>query len=497
MLSKKAIEQKIEEIRALINAEITPFYEGDGAAQSKRKLRAKDDFDFFFQTYMPNYSTFPPADYHLEFDKLLELRGGEIIGLCGPREHGKTARWLVAYELHEIVYRKRRFIMNISETEDMAILMNVEVRTHLESNTRLLQDFGNLRSIASWAENDFVTKNSVRVWARGYKQPVRSSLFGPHRPDFIRIDDISSMASSRNGYLEKQKMEWVLGELYGGMGEKGTLFWTGNVLRKSSAIYLFEQEARKPERDLIHKRLPCIMPGKTILWPQRYSMDFFVKKKRKVGSKVFEREWMQNPVEEGIFFAEDMFNRFSQEDASSLWNTMQRRIIYIDPSYGKKKKTSRSRGSDKKVAVVMGKNRAGYYIFDAISRQTSLEKFGRAVCQLYKAWNPPVIWYEGNFAQADLVGKFLNEAAEKEGVTLPKKPYFNFAPKADRIEKGNPFAENGLLWFVEGNADVQDIIDNLCMYPDVEFDDPADAYAAGLEILEKGPIKIKPKCWRT
>ena len=495
MLTEKQIAAKIEEIRNIISADISDFTNDSPAKQSKRKSRARDDFEYFFKQYLPNYFTSPSAKFHAEFDAYLEQREGEIVVLCSAREHAKTVRWSIAYELHQILYRQRRFIINLSETEDLAIFLNLNIRTHLEDNSRILHDFGNLRT-GNWSAQEFVTKNGVKTLARGYKQPVRGLLFGPYRPDFIRIDDISSRKSAKNEYLEKEKMEWVLGECYGGMAGEGTLFWTGNILRKTSAIAQVIKEAKKPDRDIICKVYPAIFPDGKLLWKERYTKEYFEKKRRKVGTKVFENEWQQNPIEEGIYYREEWFNIFTVEEMESLWRSMEHRIIYIDPGYGNRKKTAKRRGSDKKVAVVMGKSKLGYFLFDAISRQTTLEKFGQALCDLYTNWRVPVIYYEGNFGQADIVGKYLDEQANRKGMILPRKAYYNFAAKSDRIEQGNPLAENGMLWYCEGKGDVQDVIDNLVMFPDVEFDDPADAYSGGLEILERGRIQIRAKVWR-
>lgn len=493
-MTDKELARRLEEIRAILSAEITPF-EGDSpAVQAKRKARAKDDFEYFCRTYMPNFFTSPSAQFHYEQDALLERRQGDIVVFCGPREHAKTVRWSIAYILHQIVYRKRRFILLIGETEDMGIDMTLNVREHFGSNSRIRHDFGDLVNYGSWAENEFITKNNVKVLARGYKSTIRGLIFGPYRPDLIRIDDISSIKNARNEILEKEKLGWIMGECYGGMDSHGTLFWTGNVIRKTSAIYQAEIAHRKGQ-NLLYKRTGCIANGKPI-WPERYDLGYFEEIRKKVGSVMFAREYEQNPVEEGKYYQYEWFHTFTPLAAPDLWKVMEKRIMYLDPGYGSKRKTAKKRGSDKKVAVVMGWNSSGYYLFDALSRQVSLESYGSAVCELFAKWRPSVVYYEGNFAQADLIGRFLDEAATKKNMMLPKKPFYNFTAKEDRIERGNPFAENGLLHHVVDNTDVYDIIDNLVMYPDVEFDDPADCFAGGLEILDLYGKKIKIKTFR-
>lgn len=504
MLTKKQIAEKVEEIRAVIRAEIDPFPNDTPEKQLGRKQRVRSgDFDYFCQTYLPNFFSSPAGDFHRETDTDILKNSGEIIAFCGPREHGKTVRWGIAFELFAIITRSRRFIVNVSETADLAIVNNLNVRTHLESNTRLQHDFGNLANHASWAEDNFVTKNNVKVLARGYKQPVRGLLFGSYRPDYINIQDLTSLQSSRNAQLEREKMDWVLGECFGALGsegktEKGMVFWAGNYMRKASAIAQCEKEANKPERTIIYKRLAaCNFATGWVLWPERFDIEYFQSKRRKVGSRVFEREWQQEDSEGGIYYSEGQFNKFSLEDSPQLWKVMRKRIIYIDPAFGRKKQSSQNRGSDLNVAVVMGENEQGYFLFWTLAGQLSPTVFADRVCGLFIDWHPEIVWYEANFHQETVVGDNLERAADGRGIHLPYKPYYARNSKLDRIEYPTTFAEQGKLWYCDAVAENQNVIDDLCMHDGTltggTFQDRKDVYGTGIEVLEKGSSKVKIK----
>jgi len=121
----------------------------------------------------------------------------------------------------------------------------------------------------------------------------------------------------------------------------------------------------------------------TPLWPERYSLGYFEDKQQKIGTKLFEREYMQNPVTEETFYHLDWFRRFKFTEGLSLWSQCTNWIIYLDPSNGKKKKSSKDRGSDKKVAVVMGSLGDEVFLLDALSGQKSIDSFCKGVCYLY------------------------------------------------------------------------------------------------------------------
>ncbi len=490
-MNKLDIQKYIEEIRAICQADIAVFSGDSPEEQSRRKTRAREDFEYFCNTYLPNYFTSPSARFHKKIDKELEKRNNDVIAVVAAREHAKSVRWAIAYTLHQIIYKKRRFIIIVSETEDMAIMKALNVRVHLESNARILHDFGSFQSINSWAEGDYVTKHNVKVLSRGYKQPVRGAIFGPHRPDYVVIDDISSFKSSRNELLEKEKLEWILGELFGCMAGNGTMLWLENINRKTSAV---SQAKRKVEKgaNITFYLIPALIKGKPV-WPQKYDVEFFEKKKKIIGTVVYEREYMQNPVVDGKYFKMEWFQRFSQSIANKLYKACDQRIIYIDPSYGKKKKTNKQRGSDKKVALVLGRCQGHIYIFDGICGQFTPKTFYEAVCRMWDKWRTPIVQYEGNFGQAELVGEPLRKAMLDTGIFMPIKPYYSYDAKEDRIEALSPTAEVGEIHAVKDNKAIEEVLENLENYPDIEFDDPADALATGCQAMNRLKRKVNAR----
>lgn len=497
MLKPAQQQAIIELIKKACRSDFNDFADVSPAAIAARKKQARGSFDDFCRLYLPTWFNSPVAAFQSEVDAQLEKRDADIIVVAAPREHGKTVRWMKAYPLHEILFKKRRFIMVISDNEDIAEAITLEIRTLLESNPRIISDFGSLANPAKWESTEFVTKNGVMVRARGRKQPVRSGIFENYRPDLQLVDDISDLDDCNNEVRERDKKEWVMGELYGGLAAHGSLLWLGNWMRKTSAIAQAEQEANQPGRDIFYRRYQAINPDGSLLWPERYDKAYMDKKISKVGLKIFLREWQQMDVDTGKYYSMDMFKPFTENEAIKLWATMDKRLIYVDPGTSKKTRTAKSRGGDMKVAVVLGRVGRCFYFFDAVSIQAAPALFGVELCKLYRKWQPPVVYYEGNFHQADVIGDFLNSVSEREGLSLPKVPYNTSMAKDDRISKYSLDAQAGNIYANLDSQMVVSVLENACNYPLVTFDDPADAFCTGLYVSEFATQTIKARVWRT
>jgi hypothetical protein len=82
-------------------------------ADKDRKEKARNDFAFFCQTYLPHIFRKPFADFQLEIISFLENPEMRRVVVAAPREHGKTSLIYLGYVLWSILYGKHRFIVCI------------------------------------------------------------------------------------------------------------------------------------------------------------------------------------------------------------------------------------------------------------------------------------------------------------------------------------------------------------------------------------------------
>lgn len=101
------------------------------------------------------------ADFHREINETMSdvsnVKVNAKVAIAAPRSHAKSTYLSKAFPLHEIVYRKRKYIIAISETPTVAKGNMQWVRDQLKYNEKLRNDFGSLLSPKDQAN---ITDNS-------------------------------------------------------------------------------------------------------------------------------------------------------------------------------------------------------------------------------------------------------------------------------------------------------------------------------------------------
>jgi len=524
MLSRAAVVEKIKLIRQKVTASIPPFSSDPGGLQKQKRLRAMRDnefarsmgfdssFDFYCKIYKPNYFDRPTAQFQKDIDAEMMKNSGEMLLCILGRDMGKTTRWGSAFSEYSIISKTRHYIIAAGETEDDGADIVLETFINLMENPRIIHDYGNLADLGSWDKPklfkksrkvEFITTNNVKMEAIGvaFGQSPRGKIYGNKRPDLIVIHDpTKNYKKARRPDQEKEKMLALIAYL-GALGSTqkdgkrqhvGTIAIFGNFLSKYSAANQLKKEVEKRKMDVFVFDSPvCDLDTGWVLVPEWNGIEYYQEEFRKMGYIVFGREYLNIDTAGGNYYSEEKFNPFTTANALDYWAACDKKIIYVDPSFGHKTKSQKYAGSDLKVALVMGHGKDGFFLFDAYAGQVALHTFGDALCELQKKWNVPTIWYEANFAQAVIMSEQFDMASQRTGVPLPYKGYYTQAAKDDRIQKGGIYCEQAKLWYCTDLEECQKVIDDLVLYPEIEKLDRADAFGTAIEVLEKAQSRMR------
>jgi hypothetical protein len=107
-----------------------------------RRLKAKDDFRFFCESYLPLTFHLPWSADHLKVIAKIEkavLKGG-LFAMAMPRGNGKTSQAEIAC-LWATLYGHRDFVCLIGSDEGHAMDMLESIKTELDGNDLLAEDF--------------------------------------------------------------------------------------------------------------------------------------------------------------------------------------------------------------------------------------------------------------------------------------------------------------------------------------------------------------------
>ncbi len=476
-ISLRDFDKQVSRILANISARAQPFDKDSNLDKQRRRERAKADKFYFFKTYLPHYFNLAAAEFHHELVDLLDKRDSPV-AVAAPREHAKSTMVTLGYPLHQICYGLRRFVIIVSDTEYQATDFVRFIKLELEENERIKQDFGDLRGrFGQWTENSFITKNGVKVLARGRGQKVRGLRHRQHRPDLVVMDDIENDQSVRNPKQVGKTIKWILEAVYPSIDQQGSLFIVGTLLAKKSVLSQllyggdYTEWIRKVYRALGDDNRP--------LWPQRHSLKSLLKKKAVMGSVSFNKEYQNDPKDdEGIFQEKWIRYYHSSEVLSSRLSV----FTFIDPSVGS------GESADYKAVITIGQDTAGIiYVLDAYIKKASIDSLLRVTYNRAGEFQPQIIGIEDNVFQKLLIREF-DALGRQRRQYLPIRGITHTTAKESRISRLSALVERGIIRFQKGHSDQDLLIEQLIYFPNSTVnDDGPDALEGAVDLANAAP----------
>ncbi|AYD48209.1 hypothetical protein [Arachidicoccus soli] len=253
---------------------------------------------------------------------------------------------------------KLKFILYISSTYDAAEAFLTKYQCQLDSNRRLINDYGKQELPGSWSSGDFTTRDGVRFMALGAGQSPRGQSNDEFRPDGIVFDDFDTDAECRNPDTIDQKWDWF---------EKAVMFavdvanpylvlWLGNIIAPDCCVVRAGERADYKEVINIRDE-----DGNSV-WPEKNSEQVIDRLLGKVSWEAGQQEYFNNPVRQGQTFKEITWGKCPP------LKELDFAVAYSDPATSNKDKPtlrSKAQNSVKGTALVGFKNEK-YYLYTCV-----------------------------------------------------------------------------------------------------------------------------------
>lgn len=133
-------------------------------------------------------------EFHKEMWKLFTSPIKQV-AVSAPRGHAKTTGGTVCYGLATLLFRERKFMLLVSDTESQASMFLGYFKEQLQENQALIELFGLKRDdkgqvkFIKETETDIVVQfedgHKFRVMAKGAEQKLRGLIWNGTRPDII------------------------------------------------------------------------------------------------------------------------------------------------------------------------------------------------------------------------------------------------------------------------------------------------------------------------
>lgn len=326
----------------------------------KRVKALEQEPEKWFEYYFPNYYTSRPAKFHRDASKRLLSHPTWYEVRAWSRELAKSARSMMEV-LYLTLTGQNRNILVVSNSQDNAIRLMDPLRINLESNPRMINDYGVQKKVGAWESAEFTTVGGVSFRALGAGQSPRGTRNEAARPDFILIDDLDTDEVCRNPERLKTLWKWVEEALIPTVsisGDKRILF-NGNIIGKDCCIRRAMDKA--DHVDVINIR---DKDGRSS-WPEKNSEERIDQILSKLSTAAIQKEYFNNPISEGDIFTEMTWGLCPPLEK------LQFVVVYADPSTSERK----TKGSSFKAQFLMGYYAGKYYVYTGYLDQPTFDEF--------------------------------------------------------------------------------------------------------------------------
>lgn len=569
----KLLTERLRKLVALIKADKATEYHLDTMRKDKAELtklkrihRAETDMLYFFYEYFSearnpgNPDNLVPTsavdmddapDFHRKLSSILDSVSNRNktarIAWAASRGHAKSAYLSNAFPVHEIVYKKRRMILIISETNAGSKKFIKWVAGQLKYNQKLREDFGVLLHEQKTrnekdSEEAFLTTTGIKMEATSLGTQIRGFRNGSQRPDLILLDDLESLDSNNTPELRQKAKNWLNQDLMpAGDPTKTAFIFMGTLVHFDSLLNYVLRE----RRDFIKNSFPAIIShpkradlwaeferiykeyepteaeiqamldddpegddvlstpnaqaaldfyaenktemddGVEVLWPGRFPMSALWIEKINFGTKAFNTEFMNNPVDEDSqIFKPESFTYYGPEATFDHKNYYY--YMGVDFAMGKQR-------GDYSACVTIARHKTNgkTYVVDAYGDRVHPDVFMQVIVARVAELQPDGIAAESQMAQEFFVHK-LKEALQVTGYPAHSrvKNIQQRSRKELRIEALLPDIENGTIIFNRSHAL---LLEHFERYGSNWHDDMPDALEMAYSIAKKPKARIITK----
>lgn len=436
----------------------------------------------------------PFANFHREWWDLCCSKDS-FVAIAAPRGHSKSTTITISYTLAAILFRERRYVLIVADTEAQAALFLGTIKQILYDSEQIHQLFGLVVGekgveFVKDTETDIIVKfqdsASFRVVAKGAEQKLRGMLWNGQRPDLIIIDDLLNEELVANKDRRDKLRRWVYGSLIPCRSTKGIIRWVGTVMNLDDPFCsLMPNETAKDtiKEDLrvwskrkkgmwrAVKYMAHTLDYSKLLWPQRNTVEYFKELRNDFEEQgipeVYACEMLNNPVDDSIrYFRRGDFLPMSAEDFKKDLT------FYITADLA----ISLKDRADYTAILVGGMDSNGkLYIKNCIRERLSGDEIVATLISLQKIYNPLAIGIEDTQISKAL-GPYINRTMQETGTYMnivQLKPH-----RQDKLQRARSIQarmRSGMVSF-DKSSDWWPQFEDECMnFPRAKHDDVVDA----------------------
>ena len=163
----------------------------------------------------------------------------KFVAIGAPRGHAKSTAITLSYTLAAVLFRERKFVLLVSDTESQSAFFLGNIKKELSDNDDIKKLFG-VSHFVKDTETDVVVEfddgQQARIIAKGSEQKLRGINWDNRRPDLIICDDLESDEAVMNADRREKFRKWFNGALLPCRSKDGIIRIVGTILHMDSML---------------------------------------------------------------------------------------------------------------------------------------------------------------------------------------------------------------------------------------------------------------------
>lgn len=394
--------------------------------------------------------------------------------LClGPRNFGKTTVRGVIRTIAKLIEKPNLQLGICSDTGFQSTHFSGEIKAQLERNVLLRQMYPFLRQGGKWTDAEFTIKGATEirkgasVMALSYGGAMTGFEF-----DDILIDDVVDFENARTKYQRDKLVDWLGFTLIPMLKKGGLMHWNGTRYHQDDYYDTLLKKGIKTNEHS-HKAL---IDKDTALWPEQYNVEWLLDKKKTVGTLIFNAQWQNDTLlmAEGHIILRKWFRYVNMSQVPE-----KARIIQICDLAISKEDTANYFVEG---TFALDFQKGDIYFLDMDRARYSWAEQKLAVRRNNDKWKGKRgqirIYIEGNQYQ-----KVLAQEMDAD-IDLSVTQFTTTQDKVTALTGVSPKFENGHFFFVNTLPEIDVIEDELCAFPDGDYDDICDVVSGIQKVIK-------------
>jgi len=421
----------------------------------------------------------PTPEFHRELWELC-TSDAKKVAIIAPRGHAKSTSVTHAYTLANVLFKQRRYVIIISDTEEQAVEFLGDIRAEVRENEDIKPGTGlfGISRILKDAETNFICEfedgSQFRIMAKGAGQKIRGRKWRGKRPDLIVIDDLENDELVENQDRREKLRSWFMKSVIPSLSKDGIIRYVGTILHLDALLERISHNSEwLSRRYRAHKGFNDFTD---ILWPELHTEQSLraIREDYKAQGmpEGYSCEYLNDPVavEDRLFRDQDFLEMQPEDFNKSM-------VYYAAADFA----ISQKERADNTVMVVGAMDENGVlYIVDRVKGRIDSEQIIEDMINIQKRYDPEIFLVESEKIDK-AIGPFLRKSMIEQNTYINLHPE---TPTKDKIARAQSIAarmKQGAIRFHKENDWYEDFYSNLAVVTRSgvkgAHDDDLDAFA--------------------